>query len=572
MAGFFIFSFFFLFLFCMKKIILLLIISISSFYANAQSWKWARAGQHDGEGIAVCTDNAGNIIITGFFVGDSIRFGNFTLYNNSNFSKSDLYVVKYDSLGNVLWAQSAGSSDDEMAIAICADASGNIYITGYFDSPSIVIGGYPLINSGPPGSTDMYVAKYNASGVVVWARSANGNNSDWGSSVATDNFGNVYVTGGSLSNSITFGSYTLPAGFFMVKYNSLANVVWAQTSSGPGSISGAICSDVFSNVYMAGQFYGTSVNLGSFTLNNSVLSGNNFDAFLAKFDGNGNVLWVKTANDTSGSEMNAIASDSSGNIYVTGDFYDNMILGNFTLLNSSSWNMFTAKYDSSGSVIWAKTVSGCSLSSAYSISADTRMQCYVTGTFYGNSISFDSISLTRPIGDPMFIVQYDTAGKAICGSVLASGGDDMNGVSADRFGNVYITGDFAVSPFVVGNDTLTLSGIGEDVFTAKWISCAKMVNDNYNAPTDLFLPNAFSPNGDGMNDIFIIRGNNIASAYLAVYNRWGEKVFETTDQSTGWDGTFRGKSCNVAVYAYYLRATMKDGKELVQKGNVSLIR
>lgn len=91
-------------------------------------------------------------------------------------------------------------------------------------------------------------------------------------------------------------------------------------------------------------------------------------------------------------------------------------------------------------------------------------------------------------------------------------------------------------------------------------------------PPNLFLPNAFTPNGDGNNDILYLRGDNITSMHLAIYNRWGELVFETRDQSVGWDGTFRGKPVDPAVFVYHLEADCGDGLRYFDKGNVTVIR
>lgn len=88
----------------------------------------------------------------------------------------------------------------------------------------------------------------------------------------------------------------------------------------------------------------------------------------------------------------------------------------------------------------------------------------------------------------------------------------------------------------------------------------------------IFVPNAFTPNGDGDNDVLYVRGRNITDLYFAVFNRWGEKVFETTDQSVGWDGYFRGRSADPAVFDYYLKYLCEGQQEFFQKGNVTLIR
>ena len=91
-------------------------------------------------------------------------------------------------------------------------------------------------------------------------------------------------------------------------------------------------------------------------------------------------------------------------------------------------------------------------------------------------------------------------------------------------------------------------------------------------PADIFVPNTFTPNADGNNDVLYVRGNEIEQLYFAVYNRWGEMVFETTDMKKGWDGIFKGMKADPAVYAWYIKARCYNGNNLEKKGNVSLIR
>jgi gliding motility-associated-like protein len=87
----------------------------------------------------------------------------------------------------------------------------------------------------------------------------------------------------------------------------------------------------------------------------------------------------------------------------------------------------------------------------------------------------------------------------------------------------------------------------------------------------IFVPEAFSPNGDGRNDVLLIRGNNIFSARLAVFDRWGEKVFDSEDKTQGWDGTYKGEKLNSGVYTYFAAVVYDDGEKEVKKGTVALI-
>ena len=88
----------------------------------------------------------------------------------------------------------------------------------------------------------------------------------------------------------------------------------------------------------------------------------------------------------------------------------------------------------------------------------------------------------------------------------------------------------------------------------------------------LFMPNAFTPNGDSENDVLFVEGNVIDEMYLAIYNRWGEKVFESKDKSIGWNGMYKDELLEPDVYGYYLRIKCVNGEEYFKKGNINLIR
>jgi gliding motility-associated-like protein len=108
-----------------------------------------------------------------------------------------------------------------------------------------------------------------------------------------------------------------------------------------------------------------------------------------------------------------------------------------------------------------------------------------------------------------------------------------------------------------------------------------VVVDTFDPNLDCFvtyyIPNAFTPNGDGYNDLFFIYGRGVEEMRLRIFNRWGELIFETTDQSQGWDGTYRGELLNPDVFVYELRMNFCDGSRLdsgnsFRKGSVTLIR
>jgi gliding motility-associated-like protein len=88
----------------------------------------------------------------------------------------------------------------------------------------------------------------------------------------------------------------------------------------------------------------------------------------------------------------------------------------------------------------------------------------------------------------------------------------------------------------------------------------------------LYVPNAFTPNNDGVNDRFLVFTDGAKSISFKIFNRWGEKIFETTTIGEGWDGTYLGKEMNPGVYVYYVEVTYQDDSIQAEKGSVTLIR
>ena len=89
---------------------------------------------------------------------------------------------------------------------------------------------------------------------------------------------------------------------------------------------------------------------------------------------------------------------------------------------------------------------------------------------------------------------------------------------------------------------------------------------------DVFLPTAFTPNGDNSNDIFYVRGGNISTLNMSIYNQWGERVFYSDNQAIGWDGTFNGREVQLGTYVYVVKLQFTDGTEGSYNGKVTVIR
>jgi gliding motility-associated-like protein len=89
---------------------------------------------------------------------------------------------------------------------------------------------------------------------------------------------------------------------------------------------------------------------------------------------------------------------------------------------------------------------------------------------------------------------------------------------------------------------------------------------------DIFVPNAFSPNDDGDNDVLYVRGDCVKKIEMEIFDRWGKKICTINTMADGWDGTFKGKPMDPAVFVYFLRATLTTNEKIKRKGNISLMR
>ncbi|MBZ0206681.1 MAG: gliding motility-associated C-terminal domain-containing protein [Flavobacteriales bacterium] len=128
------------------------------------------------------------------------------------------------------------------------------------------------------------------------------------------------------------------------------------------------------------------------------------------------------------------------------------------------------------------------------------------------------------------------------------------------------------APTAVVNATTTFYVTVSDGTCSRMDSVKVTVHELLCADPDIFVPDAFTPNGDGNNDLLLVRGRHITDLDFKVFDRWGEVVFATTDQSKGWDGSYKGKPVDPAVFVYWLTAHCVDGQEYFTKGNVTVIR
>jgi len=388
-------------------------------YDAAGNYLWARSAGGMAADIAnaVTVDVFGNVYIAGYFTSDTIHFGSILITNPD--SASLVFLAKYDSNGNVIWAKSAGVTGDEAANAIVTDAAGNVYVAGQFQGDSMTIGNTTFINMDTTDNiflplSDLFLARYDSSGNVIWVIRAGGTKNDKPTSLIADAAGNLYLSGAFESDSITFGSTLLinndnsgnTSDIFLVKFDTNSNVIWAKQAGGTGNeFAGTVSIDAANNIYLTGSSASSpSISFGSVTISNYL------GRFLAKYDSAGTALWAINAGENADfqEDGNFVTADAFGNVYLSGNFRSNTItFDSITLTNSNNNatnDIFLVKYDSSGNLNWAKMVGGVYDDIAMAITCDVSCDIYLTGYFGSPTAVFAPTTLNNP---GMYLAKID---------------------------------------------------------------------------------------------------------------------------------------------------------------------
>ncbi|HRP70342.1 MAG TPA: hypothetical protein PLY93_12480, partial [Turneriella sp.] len=357
------------------------------------------------------------------------------------------------------WARSVTSgSDDSRFQAVAVDSAGNIYAAGYQYGTGSYTYGSGVSVAGTYNGNNIVLVKYNSAGTAQWARSiTSGSGESQFNAVAVDSSGNIYAAGYQKgSGSYTYGSGVSVAGsasgtyynVVLLKYNSSGTAQWARsvTSSSYTSRFNAVAVDSSGNIYAAGAQPGTGSSYGSGVFVKGSYGGTNI--VLVKYNSAGTAQWVRSATDGSdSSEFNAIAVDSSGNIYAAGtqvgtgsNTYDTGV----SVAGSGGMNIVLVKYNSAGTAKWARSVtSGGAQSEFYAVAADSAGNIYAAGRQNGNaSYTYGSgVSVAGGASDNIVLVKYNSSGTAQWARSVPSGSTSwFNSVAIDSSGNIYAAG------------------------------------------------------------------------------------------------------------------------------------
>lgn len=430
------------------------------FGVYAQDFDWAkRAGGNNADDVFDNTmDLDGNILVTGYFK-NTITFGEGEVQLTSA-GGADMYIAKYNTDGDLIWALKAGGATGfDWSNSIAVDTDNNILVTGYFDTQmTFGEGGNTVTIDAYGDDRDIFVAKYNSDGELIWAFGEGGSENDSGQGISTDQENNVFVVG-KFKGTATFDHNGTPISFsayggasdqdaFIAKYNADGDLQWAVQAGR------AYGSDGFSSVVINPQ---TGITACGYTMaSESVYY---YDPYIANYDLSGNLIWSDFPTGISNDSFSELTQDEAGYVYVVGYFTDAMHIGNETLQLGNLDNLtnaFMAKYSPTGSVEWAYSFSGTGGPTPYggdlgdqgkAISISPNGYLYVSGymcgqTTFGNECHQISLDATGQYKN-IFLAKFNT--NADLQWVVETGGGQAQtatSMAIDQDDQVYLSGGY----------------------------------------------------------------------------------------------------------------------------------
>ncbi len=380
------------------------LVSLSALPAAAQSQQWARqfgtTGYDDTYGAA--PDGAGGVYVCG---PTTETLGGASAGNR------DVWIARYDSSGNRTWIRQLGSIGLDDAYGASSDGSGGVYVCGQTDGS---------LDGTNAGASDAWLARYDGAGNVLWVRQLGSSGADGSSGVAPDGAGGVYLAG---STSGTLGGASAGGtDAFVTRYDGTGNVLWIRQLGSSGD-EGAIAAapDGAGGVFVSGS---TNGNLGGTNLGGQ-------DPWIARYDAAGGLLWVRHFGTNSTDVARGAALDGSGGVYVTGFTFG--VFGGSTSGPADAW---LARYDGAGNQLWVRQYGTSTDDLAYGTAPDGAGGVFLGGFTYGSFGGANAGAIDAWLG------RFDGAGNPQW--IRQFGSDHVDiayAVAQDGLGGLYVGGN-----------------------------------------------------------------------------------------------------------------------------------
>jgi len=604
-------------------------------FTNIGALLWATyfGGSGDDYGYSLLIDGGGNVFVTG-----NTTSSNFPVLNPGGGAYfqgahaggiNDAFLLKFTNTGALLWSTYYGGNGNDRGHSLAVDGSDNVFMTGFTRSTN-----FPTLNPGSGvyfqvgnagGIYDTFMLKFTNTGALLWATYYGGSGGDYfangrDQNIAIDLTGNVFVTGQTASTNFPTlnpggGSYFQGSNagdydVFFLKFTNTGVLLWA-TYNGTSTVDfgAALAIDPNNCLVAVGEWYGTAsnglLNPGGGVYYDASANGND-DSYIMKFCPLVLSATVNSVNVLCNGQCTGTATVTTVN--GTAPYTYNWSAGQTT---SAISGLCAGTYS-----VLVTDVAGITTTTTVTITQPSVLAVstsFTNGTCVGN---IGTATVTASGGTPGYTYSWSNGQTAQTATGLSSGTytvtvTDINGCTNTQSVTINLVlplttglnnttcdgvndGSATASPlggtapytysWSNGETTQTIAGLNAGSYSvtvtdANGCSNTTAINVTDSTVGEFYLPNAFSPNGDGENDVLQIYYRDIRcikTLNLIIYDRWGEKVFKTSDPGFQWDGTdhigiLQG-TLGTAVFVYYLKVTMTDGKEIIKKGNISLMR
>lgn len=348
------------------------------------------------------------------------------------------------------WGRNTESAFTNEANALVVDQNGNSYIAGYITGETAFEVG--VVQPYAPGNGDIYIAKYNSTGSLIWVKQFGGNNSDKAIDLAVDQSGFIYVTG-QFFGSVNFDGTIVQASgaskdIFLIKMNPSGDVIWAVAEGATGEENAyGIATDNQNNVLLTGQYTGNSSIGGQnfVSMMNPVTNLPSSDLFISKYDSNGNPLWVKTGVAEYEDRGMDIACDDQNNIVLIGQFSDTLNFGG-QIINNGGYNVgFITKLNPAGQTQWFRSIKA-GMVVPYAVAINISNEIVLTGDFLGNLQYTDAngtSTLSNTYYRKIFVMKTNSNGNYTWGTTLGSNNDlSARSIAINSGKDIFVTGHF----------------------------------------------------------------------------------------------------------------------------------
>jgi len=447
-----------------------LLLTAVQFSLRAQVFDWAVSGGGALFNEITCLNagSDGNLYAAGYVIAplvvtDTLAGTDTLIVETDTLLTPDIQLLAFDTTGGVIWQKTIQGTGNDRVSNLAATVNGNFFVAGsftdtlYFETDTLGTTGI--------AQSQCFAALVNNNSQVQWAMQTLGTASATTAALAADAAGNALL-GLHFSDTLILQSDTIAAtlgsNFMVLKLNQAGEVLWRKTGSGSQNVTlTALTTDAEDNVYACGYFTGTIAFGGIlyYALDET-------DAFIAKLDAAGNVVWLKTLPATANQSFGAIAAGNNGELYVNGHFNESFVLNADTVYALGANTAFIARYlPGNGTLQWLTTLGGQGITSGNCLHTDNNGNAWLTGNFT-QSLLFNSDTIAAQAEEDLFVWKVLPNGAS--DQLYTTGGayaETANGCTFDADGNLYVAGGFDTQTVMEG-DTLTSQG-SYDYFLAR---------------------------------------------------------------------------------------------------------